>query len=46
MFATILEVSGITYDHEWRLEGDTVVNGVTIRDSDIARLILDRNSLI
>ena len=29
MFATILEVSAITHDHEWRLEGDTVVNGVT-----------------
>ena len=37
MFAAILEVSGITRDHEWKLEGDTVVNGVTIRDSDIRR---------
>ena len=27
-------LGGITHDHEWRLEGDTVVNGVTIRDSE------------
>ena len=33
MLCVILEVSGVTPDHEWRLEGDTVVNGVTIPDS-------------
>ena len=33
MFAAVLEVSGITCDHEWKLEGDTVVNHGMIQDS-------------
>ena len=34
MPAATLEVSVVTRDHEWLLEGDTVVNGITIRDSE------------